>query len=369
LQLNYWTGSRCTRATFDEDRGQWTIDVTRAGEPQTITARHLVIATGMSGYPNMPAFEGDALFEGPRVHSSDYRGGRDFRGQRVAVIGSNTSAHDICQDLWEHDAEVTMIQRSGTLVTQSETVLECLLGGLYSEDALDRGIDTETADFIGTTWPHRLVERRMKDVCTEMRRRDADLHDRLSRAGFLHDFGPDETGLPLKSIRQGGGFYINVGASELIADGEVALKPGRSIQALERDGLRLDDGHKVEADAIIYATGYRSMNEFVADIVGRAVADEVGRCWGVGSGVEKDPGPWEGELRNMWKPTAHPALWFQGGNLAQSRHFSRFLALQIKARLEGIASDVWHRPGTSTGAHPEQQPARRSASLREPQTA
>ena len=83
------------------------------------------------------------------------------------------------------------------------------------------------------------------------------------------------------------------------------------------------------------------MNEFVADIVGRDVADRVGRCWGVGSATRKDPGPWEGELRNMWKPTAQEALWFQGGNLAQSRHFSRFLALQIKARMEGVPIKIW----------------------------
>jgi putative flavoprotein involved in K+ transport len=83
------------------------------------------------------------------------------------------------------------------------------------------------------------------------------------------------------------------------------------------------------------------MNEFVADIVGREVADAVGRCWGVGSATRKDPGPWEGELRNMWKPTAHHALWFQGGNLAQSRHFSRFLAVQLKARMEGMPVQVY----------------------------
>ncbi|MEO1266154.1 MAG: hypothetical protein AAFV26_10665, partial [Pseudomonadota bacterium] len=171
------------------------------------------------------------------------------------------------------------------------------------------------------------------------------------------DFGPDETGLTLKSIRQGGGFYINVGASELIANGDVKLKAGHAIERLTTDGIVLATGETVAADAIVYATGYCSMNEFVADIVGRDVADAVGRCWGVGSGIDKDPGPWEGELRNMWKPTAHPALWFQGGNLAQSRHFSRFLALQIKARLEGIAGPVWQRP-QRTSASDDQVPAR-----------
>ena len=55
----------------------------------------------------------------------------------------------------------------------------------------------------------------------------------------------------------------------------------------------------------------------------------------------KDPGPWEGELRNMWKPTQVPQLWIHGGNLHQSRHYSQFLALQLKARMEGLETPVY----------------------------
>jgi len=61
----------------------------------------------------------------------------------------------------------------------------------------------------------------------------------------------------------------------------------------------------------------------------------------VGSDTAKDPGPWEGELRNMWKPTQQEALWFHGGNLHQSRHYSSYLALQLKARMEGIPTPVY----------------------------
>jgi putative flavoprotein involved in K+ transport len=63
--------------------------------------------------------------------------------------------------------------------------------------------------------------------------------------------------------------------------------------------------------------------------------------WGLGSGTTQDPGPWEGELRNMWKPTQQENLWFHGGNLHQSRHYSLFLALQLKARYEGIPTPVY----------------------------
>jgi putative flavoprotein involved in K+ transport len=43
----------------------------------------------------------------------------------------------------------------------------------------------------------------------------------------------------------------------------------------------------------------------------------------------------------MWKPTQVPQLWFHGGNLHQSRHYSEFLALQLKARKEGLATPVY----------------------------
>jgi putative flavoprotein involved in K+ transport len=43
----------------------------------------------------------------------------------------------------------------------------------------------------------------------------------------------------------------------------------------------------------------------------------------------------------MWKPTQLPALWFHGGNLHQSRHYSLYLALQLKARAEGIPTPVY----------------------------
>ena len=95
------------------------------------------------------------------------------------------------------------------------------------------------------------------------------------------------------------------------------------------------------ADVVVYATGFGSMNGWAADLIGQDVADRVGKVWGLGSETTKDPGPWEGEQRNMWKPTQQENLWFHGGNLHQSRHYSLYLALQLKARYEGIPTPVY----------------------------
>ena len=122
------------------------------------------------------------------------------------------------------------------------------------------------------------------------------------------------------------------------------------VERIEADSVLLNDGTRLPADLIVYATGYGSMNGWAAKLISQDVADKVGRCWGLGSGTTKDPGPYEGELRNMWKPTQQANLWFHGGNLHQSRHYSLYLALQLKARYEGLDTPVYHlAPSHHTG--------------------
>jgi putative flavoprotein involved in K+ transport len=146
----------------------------------------------------------------------------------------------------------------------------------------------------------------------------------------------------MKAYRTGSGYYVDVGGSQLIIDGEIKVKSGVEIESLTPTGLRFSDGSEVAADAIIQSTGFHSMHEVVAKIVSREVGDAIGTCWGLGSGTRHDPGPWHGELRNMYKPVAQPNLWLQGGNLALSRFFSKFVALQIKARMEGLETPVYN---------------------------
>ena len=121
----------------------------------------------------------------------------------------------------------------------------------------------------------------------------------------------------MKYLRRGSGYYIDVGAADLVADGKIPVKHGQVVELTET-GVKLDSGEELPADLVVYATGYGSMNGLAADIVGQEIADTVGKVWGLGSDTTKDPGPWEGEERNMWKPTQQEGLWFHGGNLHQS---------------------------------------------------
>jgi putative flavoprotein involved in K+ transport len=338
MELNYWGSTEVRRARRDGDA--WEVTVVREGQELTLRPKQLVFATGMAAWPQIPAFPGADAFRGEQHHSSRHSGPEAYQGRRVVVIGSNNSAHDICAALWEHGADVTMIQRSGTTVVRSDTLMELGLGPLYSEEALANGITTEKADLIAASLPYRLAAAVQIPVAEQMRERDAEFYAALEAAGFEVDWGEDGSGLHMKYLRRASGYYIDVGASGLIADGSITLVRGQ-VERLSEDAVVLADGTSVPADVIVYATGYGSMNGFVAEIVDRETADRVGKVWGLGSGTEKDPGPWEGEERNMWKPTQEPGLWFHGGNLAQSRLYSLYLALQLKARAEGIDTPVY----------------------------
>ena len=340
MEIPYWASTTCLSASFDAQAERWTAEVDRDGERLTLRPTHLVLATGMAGKPNVPELPGQNAFRGDQHHSSQHPGPDRYAGKRAVVIGSGTSAHDICKALHENGVDVTMVQRASTLVVTSEAVLEIALGGLYSEQAAAAGIDTEKADLTVASLPYRIIADFQKPISDAMRLRDKDLYDRLQRAGFRLDFGDDDSGQFMKYLRRGGGFYIDVGASDLICDGSIKLRHG-GVERLAEESVILDDGTELPADLVVYATGFRSMNSFVADLIGQDVADKVGKVWGLGSGTTQDPGPWEGELRNMWKPTQQKNLWFHGGNLHQSRHYSLFLALQLKARCAGIPTPVY----------------------------
>jgi len=341
MELNYWTATVCQSACYDDDARAWQVQVERDGQPVTLRPKHLVLATGMSGKPNVPKFPGQDVFAGEQQHSSQHPGPDAYAGRRVVVIGSNNSAHDICAALWEAGADVTMVQRSPTLVVRSETLMEIGFGALYSEQALAAGITTEKADLIYATTPYRLMPQLQIPLWQKIRARDADFYQKLQAAGFMLDWGEDESGLALKYLRRGSGYYIDVGACDLVIDGSIKLASGSEVSHLTKDAVVLQNGKTLPADLVVYATGYGSMNGWAADLISQAVADKVGKCWGLGSGTAKDPGPWEGELRNMWKPTQQEALWFHGGNLHQSRHYSQYLSLQLKARQIGLPVQVY----------------------------
>lgn len=343
MEVPYWSKTTCVSASFGETTKTWTVEVDRDGERVVLRPTHLILATGMSGKPNVPEFRGQDVFRGEQHHSSAHPGPDRYVGQRAVIVGSNNSAHDIAKALYENGVDVTMVQRSSTHIVKSDSLMELGLGDLYSERAVTAGMTTEKADLTFASLPYRIMHEFQIPIYDAIRERDKDFYKRLETAGFELDWGDDGSGLFMKYLRRGSGYYIDVGASDLVADGKIKLAHGQ-VQRLTEESVILDDGTELPADLVVYATGYGSMNGWAADLIGQQVADKVGKVWGLGSDTTKDPGPWEGEQRNMWKPTRQENLWFHGGNLHQSRHYSLYLALQLKARYEGIPTPVYGLP-------------------------
>lgn len=346
MELTYWGSTEARSASFDPDSGRWTLEIVRDGQQMTLHPTQLVFATGAYGPPRTIDLPGADGFEGGIIHSSQYQDGAPYKGKKVVVIGAASSGHDVAVDLWEAGADVTMVQRSPTTVVRSDTLMRFGFD-IYSEEAVAQGIDVDTADMIAMATPFALQPAVQRALYDKIRAHDAEFYEKLAATGFLLDFGPDDTGLLMKAYRTGSGYYVDVGGSQLIIDGEIKVKSGVEIERLTPTGIRFADGTEVTADAIIQSTGFHSLHEVIAKIVSREVGDRIGTCWGLGSGTRNDPGPWHGELRNMYKPVAQENLWIQGGNLALSRFFSKFVALQIKARMEGIETPVYAAPSTT----------------------
>ena len=336
LSLNIWTSTEFVGASFEEDRCCWDVVLRKEKEEVVLTPSHLVMALGISGFPKIPEFEGRDKFRGEQHHSSGFAGGDGMAGENVVIIGANNSAHDIAADLASNGVNPMMIQRSSTLVVKQEDYCGTVLGSLYSQEALDKGITTDKADILMSSVPLRLLEQQHRPVWNGIREERKSYYRRLTDVGFSLDFAEDGTGLGMKYRRTASGYYIDVGASAMVADGRIGIRSGVIVDRVTENGVRLSTGEELPASTIVYATGFGNMADWVSALIGPEVADKVGPCWGYGSGTKGDPGPWVGELRNMWMPTSQKGLWFMGGNLAQARYYSRLLGLQLRARQLGI---------------------------------
>ena len=271
----------------------------------------------------MPSIPGISRFTGTRlVHSSSFTGASPSHGQskRAVIIGCCNSAHDIAQDYYENGYAVTMVQRSTTLVLNADTNLRHM-AELWSDD----GPATDDADVVFMSNPNAVVKRMNIDMTNKQAKEDSNILSGLEKAGFRLDKGPDDSGLWIKYLQRGGGYYIDVGCSQLIASGKIKVKSGVEIEEITPTGLIFKDGAGMEADEIIFATGYLNMRTQCREIFGDKVADRVKDVWGFDE---------EGEIRTMY--SGHPGFWFMGGNLALCRWYSRLLALQIKGVEEGL---------------------------------
>jgi thioredoxin reductase len=316
MELNTWTSTEFDGATYDDASERWSVTLRRHGDTRQLHPRHIVMATGVSGIPNLPDIPTLKNFTGTVLHSSQYSSGDGWRGKRALIIGSGNSGHDIAQDLHASGAQVTLVQRSPTLVVNVEPSAQ-LPYALY-----DEGPSLEDCDLITLSVPVPLAKKTHVMLTEQAKQLDRKLLDALTGKGFKLDFGEDGTGWQFKYLTRGGGYYFNVGCSDLIVNGEIALTQFSDIAEFTAGGARLRSGEILPADLIVLATGYKGQDALVRKLFGDAVEKRLGPIWGLGE---------DHELRNMFTRTPQPGLWFIAGSFAQCRIYSKIMALQIKA--------------------------------------
>src|SRR5580704_6245252 len=320
LELNYWTGTELAGGSYDPKAGRWTVTLRRSdGSERTLKPRHVIVATGVSGIPVWPSIPGLNAFAGTVMHSGSYTSGTAWKGRKALVLGTGNSGHDVAQDLCSSGADVTLVQRSPTYIVSIREAQKVY--SIYSE-----GLPFADCDLLAASMPYPVLLRAYQLSTAEMREADRALLQGLEARGFRLAYGEDDTGFQMMYLRRGGGYYFNVGCSDMIVDGRIGLLQYDAIDRFVPQGVQLRNGKAMPADLVVVATGYESQQEFVRATLGDAIADRIGPVWGFDDG---------GELRNMWTPAAQDGFWFTAGSLAQCRIYSRYLALQIKAREDG----------------------------------
>lgn len=251
FQLAPLFGQRVSSVRHEENA--W---VTRS-QDSAYRSRNVIVATGYTRVPNRPVWPGQESFEGPVLHSSEYRNGAPWKGKRVLVVGLGNSGGEIALDLWEHGAHPSLLVRSAVNVVPRDFLgLPILAWGI----ALSL-LPVRVADAIAA-----LVSR--------------------VTIGSL-----DHTGLqklpygPMAQIRSTARIpLLDIGTIARIRRKEIEVVPG--IESFTPHGVRLTNGTESRFDAVVLATGYRpALGAFV-----EAAAALDSRGTPLKSGVETLPG-------------------------------------------------------------------------------
>ncbi len=322
MELNVWCQTTLVDAHYDQANNQWVARLEKHGKQVTVKPRHMIMTTGVSAIPDRSPVEGLEHYKGPVIHTADYGTADPWIGKKVVVLGTGTSAHDVAQDLCEHGAHVTIVQRSPTMV-QNVVPTAQKPYAMY-----EMGYPLQYCDMLAVGTPFPLVKLYNPRANEEARELDKDLHQGLEAAGFRLNKGEDGIGWQMMYLTRGGGYYFNVGCSELISQGRIKVVALQDLQQYEATGLRMKDGSLIEADLVVVAKGYLGQSAVVETLLGSEIAKRIGPVWGIDPDTQ--------ELNNMWKPTLQPGLWFHAGSLAQCRIWSKYLALQIQARELGL---------------------------------
>ncbi|KAH7010955.1 hypothetical protein B0J12DRAFT_691058 [Macrophomina phaseolina] len=330
--INIWVSTVVHNASWVEETQTWTLEVEYVGVQGNVArrlqirARHLVFALGGGGQvPKIPLYANRDLYKGEVLHSVNYKSANHWKGKRGVIIGTGNSAHDLSMDMVDAGAaSVTLVQRNRT---------EMLPLSLY-KSAFDPFYHEQT-DIALMDKMRACIPLNVARVATlEAVRKEVDkmpeYYDALERAGFRTERYIDLVAMVFERL---GGHFFDVGAAAKIVDGTIKVEHA-TVSSFTETGIRFSDGRTLDADVVVFATGFEcNMRHAAARIVG----EEMGQRLEDFMGVDR-----EGEPLGLCKPMAgQKNVWYIGAGIELSRGYSRFLALQIKADLQGASFDVY----------------------------
>lgn len=249
--------------------------------------------------------------------------------------------------------QTTMVARSTTYIVPVEYLGHEMSLGLYA-------IDAEKADRLFLTTPTCVDSALAHNLLAHLANQEPERYTALRAAGFdLVDSTHPDGQIMHHLLERAGGHYVDTGATRLLAEGRVALVSGTAPVAYTATGLRFADGRGVDADAVIWCTGFadRDARRTAAAVLGggdddgesapavggdaparlgpRAIAARLDTTWGLDA---------EGEVRGLWKRHLRmPSYWTFGGHTQHHRFHSRTLAFFIKLALAGILPPAYRR--------------------------
>ena len=322
LEINYWAGTEFLGGTYDEAAGHWTVRLKRADGS----------IREMKPAPRRPRPRRQW-----RRQPSGHRDAREFRRprrpfqrihRRRGLCGQARHRHRHREFRPRHFPGPLFIRRHRHHgPAQPDARDQHRARGPTPYTLYDSGPPLEDCDLITVSMPTPLVREAHVGYTYRSKELDAETLAGLRRIGFKLAHGVDGTGWQFLYLTRGGGYYFNVGCSDLLIEEKIRLVQFDDIDHFEAGGARLKSGEAIPADLVVLATGYKDTPTLVAKLFGDDVAEKVGPIWGFGDGLE---------LRNMYRPTPQPGLWFIAGSLAQCRINSKYLAQQIKAMEEGL---------------------------------
>ncbi len=323
MEIDYWPKTAFEGATYDEKAKVWTAKLRKHNNYiKTVKPKHIVMATSQIGEPFIPTLETIENFSGPVVHSSRFAKAAEWAGKNVAIFGTGTSAHDIAQELHAYKANVTMVQRGETEILQIEKSAHLYLDDFYTMD----GPPIVVRDLIAISLPIPLMLTEHKKITKIARNNDKELLARLEKVGFRTE--GEGTGWVHKFMTKRGGYYFDVGCSELIANGEIKILQMEDIDSFQKSGIKTKEGKQIPLDLVVLATGFHGFDDSIPGFFGKEVADRLGSVWNISPDIH--------EINNMWTSTPQPGLWFAGGSFVHSRIYAKHIALQIKMQQLGV---------------------------------